>query len=271
MNNNMNGLFSTLFFILMISFSSAATINLNKKSLATGTQFEADYFLGDWKTWGYTCDNQTPVNELVNITYENNNISAKKTLGDNCVTTGFVTFKGPTLPSYTSGQDISVTYTLGSQYSPNSSYRGTSIQIQDINNFKHMSWGLRYERTSPYPLQAKVVVPVVTTGVWIPSTYFKGQWTAKGATCDNLTGIQSDVSLTFIDEMMTAKVNDEFVFGGYIADQSYNLSYDQSLPVRINNPDFRNSTAAVTFSTIKILQEDVFKVDAWNVIFVRKH
>ena len=128
-------------------------------------------------------------------------------------------------------------------------------------------------RITPYPLQSAVVVPAVlveTGRVWIPSTYFKGQWTAHGATCDNLTGIKSDVSLFFNDDNLTAKVNDEFVFGGYIEDQSYNISYDQSLPVRIHNPNFTNSTSAVTFSTIKILQEDMFKVDAWNVIFIRK-
>ena len=124
--------------------------------------FPSNYFLGDWKAWGYGCDNETPVNELFNVYYDNTSYYAKKTLGDNCVTTGTVSFKGSLQPYWKINTNYPATYTLGNKQRPNSSFGNTNIQIQDINRFSAPAWGLRYERITP-------VAPVVPVAPVTPT------------------------------------------------------------------------------------------------------
>jgi hypothetical protein len=54
-----------------------------------------DFFAGDWIGTGYTCsDGSSPREELVRTTMEHGVAITKKTIGDNCVLVGDVTWKG---------------------------------------------------------------------------------------------------------------------------------------------------------------------------------
>ena len=155
-------IYCSAIFLLSIVISASATSLENKLVAATSLSWDNDYFLGDWKAWGYGCDNQTPPNELFNVYHENGQFFAKKTLGDNCVTTGTVSFKGSLQPYWKINTNYPATYTLGNKQRPNSSFGNTNIQIQDINRFSAPAWGLRYERITP-------VAPVVPVAPVTPT------------------------------------------------------------------------------------------------------
>ena len=96
-----------------------------------------DYFEGNWLMYGYGCDGKEPKVEKMKAHYEGNTVVAIKTLGDNCVTTGTETFRGPVTYPLKVGKNIAITYVVGSVSRPNSGHWKNSCQIVDQNKNNH--------------------------------------------------------------------------------------------------------------------------------------
>lgn len=128
----------TLTILVINLFSSAQLLKL-QKTTEEGNQmlhYGHDYFLGQWKAYGYTCDKYTPKEETVNIDHVKGGYVATKVLGDNCVKSNTVTFTTGLQKSFHKNQKVKATFTLGSVKKPNSAMRILSIDIIDKDNFK---------------------------------------------------------------------------------------------------------------------------------------
>lgn len=128
-------------------------------------EFDRDYWVGDWHAEGYRCNNNTPNIEEVNIIMEGETFIAKKTLGDDCVTTGNETFRGTLPPNnkkYNTNDRVSVTYKTGNARNPNSGQANLTLQIIDKNTFKGgMTMNITYRRAEKKKVEEKVVEKIV--------------------------------------------------------------------------------------------------------------
>jgi len=289
MNKNMNIIYTTLFLIIMISFSSALstentisdnTVSKNEPFAFTETSesFKEDYFLGDWIAEGYTCYGTEPPNEYIKMHYEGGKFIATKTLGDSCVLSGSVTFDGQqSSTGYTNSQNYNISIKLGSIRSPSSSAANNSIRIIDQNHFKTNSYNLHYYRRTPYPNVAPVAV---STGAsldprlfeFLPATYFVGKWYVEGlgclSKCDGLSTIQDEVTLSYTQNEFIAKRNNgDVAFRGTMYNQKG--QNNKGFPINISNNDYRNQTITNPYSKLRLLRTDLFKVDSWNLLFTR--
>ena len=102
------------------------------------TELSAQNLCGYWAGYGYQCyrinlDGTTtfisPPYELIYLSQNNDTIVAQKIIGDNCVTSGFPTWKGILLKNE---KIIKATLYLGSPLQPNSSFTGVELSV--INN-----------------------------------------------------------------------------------------------------------------------------------------
>ena len=279
-------IYCSAIFLLSIVISASATSLENKLVAATSLSWDNDYFLGDWKAWGYGCDNQTPPNELFNVYHENGQFFAKKTLGDNCVTTGTVSFRGA-LPAngFSTGKNYPVTFTLGNKQRPNSSFGNTNLQIQDVNRFSAPAWGLRYERLTPYPLRPKVVVdpvpvapvapvaPVIPEGAF-PSNYFLGDWKAWGYGCDNETPVNELFNVYYDNTSYYAKktLGDNCVTTGTVSFKGslqpyWKINTNYPATYTLGNKQRPNSSFGNT--NIRIQDINRFSAPAWGLRYER--
>merc|ERR1712166_643506 len=98
-------------------------------------KFKQDYFEGEWEMFGYGCDGKEPTPELMNCTDSDKNVICKKTLGDNCVTTGTETFRFVKPALIQLGKTINLRYLVGNVKRPNSGHWNNHFEIDDLNKF----------------------------------------------------------------------------------------------------------------------------------------
>jgi len=98
--------------------------------------YYTNYFLGNWNVIGYTCDDHTPQVEVVNVRYQGGKLHAVKLLGDNCVRTNDLTFRGNLPQTLWQGLTFPVEFVIGSPEHPAAAMRPENIQIVDVNTFR---------------------------------------------------------------------------------------------------------------------------------------
>jgi len=164
-----------MFIFLLFSSSYQQDIfsnALNNGFTQLGQEFDKDYWLGDWKAEGYSCNARTPKIEEIKIRNEGEKNIAIKTLGDDCVTTGNETFsflRNPDSKKYNTNDRTPVSYVLGNAFRPNSSRANNWVQIVDKDTFKS-GYGIVYRRISPPPKpeEPRVVEKIVEKIVEVP-------------------------------------------------------------------------------------------------------
>mmetsp|Transcript_8603 Transcript_8603/g.8940 ORF Transcript_8603/g.8940 Transcript_8603/m.8940 type:complete len:576 (+) Transcript_8603:69-1796(+) len=145
-------------------------------------RYPQSYFLGYWIGDGYTCNTGGTIPEDVNITYQNNEFTATKVNGDDCVNAGQITFRHPLQDEWIKikSNDWNINkckITLGNPRNPQSSTRNCWIFIDDINHFKVNNWKLTFRRGALEPREK----------VSYPHEYFLGDWEGLNYKCEGQT------------------------------------------------------------------------------------
>jgi hypothetical protein len=144
------------------SWRSRFPTSWNTNGVRTRAIFNQNYFLGNWIGIGYSCQNYNPIPEDIVITYENSQFLATKINGDNCVPSGYITFRGPIPTEVFYGVQYPCTITLGSPGSPASSTNNNcKIRPVDKDTFEVNNWNLKFVRGSLDDNLNTVLAPAV--------------------------------------------------------------------------------------------------------------
>jgi len=98
--------------------------------------YYTNYFLGNWNVLGYVCDAHTPEIEVVNVRYASGQLHAVKLLGDNCVKTNQLSFRGNLPQTLWQGFSFPVEMIIGSPEHPSAGSKPEHIEIVDLNTFR---------------------------------------------------------------------------------------------------------------------------------------
>jgi hypothetical protein len=262
----------------MISFS----FSLEKK-------FEQNYFDGNWLMYGYTCNGKEPKVEKCHCVTTGKQVICKKTVGDDCVTTGHETFRF-TLPAQVeTGKNVALTYVVGSPQRPNSGHWKNKFQVKDINTF--VSQSRKYVR-DPKRMDATPVAPVVPVApvapvdpkptqinplqqakplkiVYFNSNYFLGNWHATGYTCNFRTPQVEVINIKHIGKSLrlAAKkiVGDDCIGAGqdsfhFIQPQKVWHGQTISANLQIGAPDTKKTQWKQM--TIEVIDVNTFRINS---------
>jgi len=257
-----------LFALLFASFSTKATNTLAKLFTKAEQTYPQEYFKGFWLGRGYTCNTGGQIPEDIDVTYVGDEFIATKVTGDDCVTTGTVTFKANLRDAWTptNGKyNIKCTITLGNPSRPNSTEsKKCNIEIVNENEFKVTNWNLTFNRgRASYP-----------------KDYFLGFWIGDGYKCTSSESLPEDINVHYEDNKFVAvKVKgDECVNKGKVTFQGpltttdkwtikTNFKWDIGCTITLGNPSNPQSSSGKC--TIEIIDEDHFSVLPWKLNFRR--
>jgi hypothetical protein len=233
--------------------------------------FENNYFLGYWIGSGYSCK-VSNIDEDVVIRYENGNFIATKVKGDECVTTGMVTFTGAIPQNLNNYSNYPVVITVGSPQNPGSGKINGTVRIVDINNFT-VSAGLKFRRTDPpAPKAPQFFFPSFE----FDCDYLNGRWLVVGY-CDDLN-IRQNVDITYDDNDVFSITKDisngdgcirpgqTFVTGNVPTGFSTNIPYDINLT--LGYPTKPESIQKQTFIIVRNYY--YFEIPQYKIYFIRR-
>jgi len=232
-----------------------------------------NFFLGFWIGDGYRCNTTSPTKEDVHISYGDNEWSAVKVHGDDCVNKGKVTFKVTLQPDWRpDSRRIPCILTLGSPSKPQSSSTDKCyIDIVDDNKFILKDWGITFVRGR-----------LPTPGLIYPYEYFLGGWIGKGYTCSNVEGMMTqEVEINYNEGTFIATkiqgddcVNEGQVsFSGVLQERfeycKIHKTYHIPCSIFFGTPTNPHSALSIT-CRVEILDVDTFRIPQWNLLFRRK-